>query len=269
MQKILALLILLSNAIIFTKSAAIIIHGTWAQSEVWHTAQGDFFKAVKRSAEETKVVDEIISFSWSGKLSYACQLEAAQKLKTLIESYGFVILIGHSHGATVGIIASQLMNQNKSNFEKIKKFYALGVPVDSTMKIYPDMNVIKNFYNLFSFGDYVQTVNGAHLRCFAPHERLANISVMIHDNHLAHGQLHHATIGKELLKIEHYFAFYDLGNFNNFDWHQPGMIQFFDYELPKYCVQHDQQRLLDLDQKVQWMMQAALFRKLYKKDEVE
>jgi hypothetical protein len=261
------LLLCMLHGYSYASSACIIIHGTWAQDEIWHTSRGDFFKVIQCCVQEHRVADVVISFAWSGKLSYASQLEAAKNLQHLIDQYDFVILIGHSHGATVGIIASQrLRQQNIVQTYKIKKFYALGVPVDAKMQIYPDMSVIEKFYNLFSFGDYVQTVNGANLRCFAPHERLANISVMIDEDHPSHGQLHHPIIAKDLLKIEDYFKERALGNFDNFCCHQPGMIQFFEYELSKYFVQNDQKALLELDKKAQWMMTMAFFRSSHEKN---
>ncbi len=253
-------LILLFTQSLFALSACIIVHGTWAQDESWYQPHGDFFKAVYRSAQETKIVDQVVSFAWSGKLSYHFQMEAAQRLQKFIEKYDSIILIAHSHGATVAILASQLMGKNSQNIGKIKKLYALGVPVDPSMQIYPDMRVIEKFYNLFSFGDVIQPVHGAHERCFAYHERLANISVMLDDDHPSHGQLHDPMIGKELLKIEDFFADKLLGNFENFVLHEPGLIKFFKYAAPQYFVQHDQQSLLDLDKQAQWMMTMAFFR---------
>ncbi len=252
--------ILLFAQSLFATSACIIIHGTWAHDESWYQPQGDFFKAVYRCAQETKMVDQIVSFSWSGKLSYFFQMEAAKNLVALIEKYDWVILIAHSHGATVAILASQFMREKESNLFKIKKLYALGAPVDSSMKIYPDMDVIEKFYNLFSFGDFVQPVHGVHDRVFASHERLANISVMLDDFHPSHTQLHHATIGKELLKIENFFAQKKLGNFEHFALNQPALIKFFEYCVPQYFAQHNQQSLLELDKQTQWMMTMAFFR---------
>lgn len=254
------ILILLFAQSLSATSACIIIHGTWAQDESWYQPEGDFFKGVYRCAQETKIVDQVVAFSWSDKLSYYFQMEAARRLQKFIEKYEFVILIGHSHGATVGILASQLMSESLQNIGKIKKFYALGVPVDPKMQIYPDMQVIEKFYNLFSFGDFVQPVNGVHERVFTFHERLVNISVTIHDDHPSHSELHDPIIGQELLKIEDFFAHKLLGNFENFAFDQPGSIQFFKYAVPKYCVQSDQPSLLELDKQTQWMINAAFFR---------
>lgn len=264
MNKSLIFLLIVCVRTLFSTSACIIIHGTWAQNESWYQPHGNFFKSVQRCAQELREVDVVLPFTWSGKLSYASQWEAANNLIKLIELYDHVILIGHSHGATVGIIASQMIG--KSNFIeknqfKIKKFYALGVPVEKTGKIYPDMSVVGIFYNFFSFGDYIQPINGAFGRIFALHERLANISVMFGDDHPSHGQLHDPLIGKELLKIEQYFADNCLGNFDNFSCQEPGLIQFFEYDLPWYSLHHDQKSLIELDKKVQYMMTMAFLRK--------
>lgn len=247
---------------LYTKSACIIIHGTWASSESWYQSSGDFFQSVQRVAKELQVVDEVISFSWSGKLSYHEQFQAAKNLALLIELYDFVYLIGHSHGATVGIIASQILGeQNQKKYFKIKKFYALGCPVDLAGEIYPDMRLIEYFYNLFSFGDYIQPANDCYGRCFDFHERIANISVIFeNDKHPTHMQLHHVIVGKELLKIHEYFSEKLLGDFQNFKCNQSGTIQFFEHSVPLYAVQKNQQQLLDLDIKARWMMNKALFR---------
>jgi len=247
----------------YTKSACIIIHGTWAKDESWYKPEGDFFKALQSSALELKIVDEIISFQWSGKLGHSSQLSAAQNLEKIISMYDWVILVGHSHGVTVGILASTILAKNISNGRdrfKIKKFYALGVPVDTTGAIFPDMSVIGTFYNLFSFGDYVQTVNLVHDRCFVCCERMVNISVLLQSQHPTHSDLHHPCIAQHLLKIEHYFSEKKLGNFENFSLKLPGIIYFYEYELPRYEIDHDQKRLLELDKKVHWLVTMAFFK---------
>lgn len=260
---LLTLLIIFTEVIVYTKSACIIIHGTWACDETWYTPRGDFFKSVARCAQELQIVDVVIPFSWSGKLSFQDQLQAAKNLIKVIEEFDWVILIGHSHGVTVGIICSRIMGENISNikyFGKIKKFYALGVPVDPACNIYPDMSVIDKFYNLFSFGDYIQPVQDLYDRCFSWHERIANIAVQIRHEHPSHSQLHNPIIGKELLKIEEFFAQRCLGNFQNFSCHHPGMIEFYEHDLPVYFIQHNQKDLLELDKKARWMMTAAMIR---------
>jgi hypothetical protein len=247
----------------YTKSACIIIHGTWAKDESWYQPEGDFFKALQSSALELKIVDEIVPFQWSGKLGYQSQLRAAQNLEKIISMYDEVILVGHSHGVTVGILASMILSKNvshKNNCFKINKFYALGVPVDSTGTIFPDMSVIGTFYNLFSFGDYVQPVNLAFQRCFNCSERMVNISVLLRNEYPTHGDLHHPCIAQHLLKIEDYFSEKKLGNFENFSCKLPGIVYFYEYELPRYEIDHDQKRLIELDKKVHWLVTMAFFK---------
>jgi len=252
-----------SQITLYTKSACIIIHGTWAKDEAWYRPQGDFFKAVQNCNFELKLVDEVVSFSWSGKLGHPAQVEAGQDLAKKIEKYDFVVLIGHSHGVTVGILASRILAKSistRNDFYKIAKFYALGCPVDVTGEITPGMSVVGKFYNLFSFGDYVQPVNLACDRCFPDCEGVVNLSVMLKGQHPNHGELHNPAIGRDILKIEEYFAEKKIKNFQKFSFKYPGKISFFEYELPCYEVEHDQKKLLELDKKVHWLATMAFFR---------
>ena len=113
----------------------------------------------------------------------------------------------------------------------------------------------------------MQPVNGAHGRCFAPHDRLANIAIKMHQDHPSHAQLHCGMIGKEILKIEQYFAARGLGNFDNFSCALPGEIMFYEHDLPEYRVQHDQATLLELDCKARTLLTMALFRNKDTQDE--
>jgi hypothetical protein len=241
-------------------SACIIMHGTWAKSEKWYQSSGIFFKEIKRCNQELGLVDHVLSFSWSGALDMQAWYEAAQELVQVIEQYDWVILIGHSHGATVGIVASQQLAHHAKNHQKIQKFYALAVPVDVDGLVYPDMQIVKHFYNLFSFGDFIQTVNGAAHRAFMAHERLANLAITINNVHPSHGGLHEGIIAQNILKIPEFLSMRGLNGFDQFCHAAPGSIDFFDNALPCYRVQPEQQALLELDKKVVWMMTMALLR---------
>ena len=246
----------------YSQSACIIVHGTWAKDESWYKPCGDFFESVKACNDELKIVDKVISFSWSGKLGYNAQLLAAQKLSNLIKKYNFVILICHSHGATIGIIASEIIFKtytNRNNVGRIEKFYALGAPVDTTT-INPNMTTIKKFYNLFSFGDFIQTINGAYKRIFLQQENLVNISVQLNFQHPTHTELHHPSIGLWLLKIDDFFKNHEIGNFKNFCFSVPGVINFISYSHPIYSEQNDQDYLLELDKKIHELTRVTLFR---------
>ena len=248
---------------LYTKSACILIHGTWAQNELWYQSSGDFFHEIEISNQYLNLVDEVVSFSWSGKLGYPEQFEAAKKLVQKIFAYDFVILIGHSYGVTVGILASMFIGKFNSDgkfFKKIKKFYALGVPVDPGCEIYPDMSVIGAFYNLFSFGDIIQPVHGLHERCFNEHKKITNIAVQLDDLHPGHSELHHPAIGKHLLAIPEFYGVKKIGNFENFEDNHPAEIFFFSKKNPRYAFQNDQKKRLETDKIAFELLQYAFFR---------
>ena len=254
---------LCSHATLYTKSACIIIHGTWAKNEKWHSRQGDFFKAVENCNYEYGIVDEVFSFQWSGKLGFLEHCKSAQMLVEKILSYDWVILIGHSHGVSIGILASQIIAKRDTacnNLFKIKKFYALGCPVDKSGVVVPNMSIVEKFYNMFSFGDLVQPINLACDRCFAQCDRLVNLSVLLRGQHPNHVQMHHPIIGRDILKIDDYLKFKNLGNFIHFSFQVPGQISFFEYELPRYEQQLNQQKLLEVDKTFHKLATWAFFR---------
>lgn len=260
---IILLFILFTQKTLYTKSAGIIIHGTWAKNESWYQAGGDFFHEIEIANNYLKLVDEIASFSWSGKLGYPEQLIAARNLTKKILEYDFVILIGHSHGVTVGILSSMILGKNNShgnNKSKIKKFYALGVPVDPDSQMYPDMSVIDSFYNLFSFGDIIQRVHGLHERVFVSHERVTNIAIQIDGLHPDHMKLHHPAIGKHLLAIPDLYQAQKIGNWQNFLHNHPAEILFYSYKFPEYRLYHDQAKTLQTDKVSFELLQYAFFR---------
>tara|TARA_Y100000588_G_C14250494_1_gene923270 strand:- start:1702 stop:2508 length:807 start_codon:yes stop_codon:yes gene_type:complete len=256
------LLTLFTNCTLYTKSACIIVHGTWSQDSSWYRPAGDFFSALESCNKEIELVDEIIPFSWSGKLGHPAQLQAAQELEKVIQEYDFVIIVAHSHGATVGMICSQILfsnDTNGNNLAKIKRFYSLGVPVNEST-VTPNMSVVKKFYNLFSFGDHVQTVHGMYERIFTNVYGIYNLSVELFGKHPSHTQLHHPAVGAFLLKIDDYFAEKKLGNFHECQSSFPGNITFFDYQYPQYHVQHNQEELLAADKQSYNLAALAFFR---------
>jgi len=252
-----------THVFVYTKSACIIIHGTWAKDCAWYLPEGNFYEPVKSTIQELRLVDEMVSFRWSGLLGDLAHQEAAENLAKTILNYESVILIAHSHGATVGIIASMMLGSKNSERKfsgKIKKFYALGVPVDSTRIVYPDMSVIDKFYNFFSFGDLVQRVHGLYDRCFATHARITNIAVLLHGLHPSHSDLHDREVGQHLLKIPDYFQQRVVGNFAKYCDGQPAEISFCAGKLPVYGLQSNQEKLLELDQLSFELAQKAFFR---------
>lgn len=256
-------LILYSHISMYTRSACIIIHGTWAKDCAWYLPGGSFYEAVKLSLQELQLADEIVSFRWSGLLGSMAHQQAAQNLAKLIMEYEKVVLVAHSHGATVGIIATMVLGSNNSSgklLKRVSRFYALGVPVDPTRIIYPDMSIVDKFYNLFSFGDLIQRVHGLYDRCFAPHVRLTNIAAMLGDLHPSHSDLHHPVIGLHLLKIPDFFQQQMIGNFSKYQDGLPSQITFSQNKHPVFAHQPNQYSLIELDKVAFDLAQRAFFR---------
>ena len=105
-------ILIISSAISSNDKICILIHGTWANQSDWHNPGGQFHETLKNNYKEQNI--KLISFNWSGTLSYQKRNQAGQRLAELINSYPpktNFILIGHSHGNNVGIIASQQIKQ--------------------------------------------------------------------------------------------------------------------------------------------------------------
>jgi len=245
MLSIIILSSIIFTSCLFAKTACIIVHGTWAKHEKWYQPGGDFFEVVKALA--LGMYDEIIPFSWSGKNKAQDRFQAGKDLAVLIEKYDSVVLIAHSHGANVGIIASHFIAQNQECKKyKIEKFYALGVPVKTDL--YPMMHVIRNFYNMFSFSDKVQRVLGFFDRIFVHHPRIANLALVLDNKAPSHSQLHHKEIGRWLLFIHEHLWKYNKGRFGVFAFHKPGIIRFYtNQQDPEYMYDYKREELLKKD----------------------
>ena len=144
-----------------SQTVYIIIHGTWGHPFNWQMPGGDFYEELRISAQEYDATTAFLN--WSGKNSHEARLEGARRLVSLIKTYApedSINIVAHSHGGNVGILASQLLENSDY---KIDTFFALGTPIH-TISYMPNMNVINRLYNLFSFGDMVQTVGGIFKR---------------------------------------------------------------------------------------------------------
>jgi len=194
-----------------------VIHGTWASTAQWATAEGDFFKALEHCAQENKNKLEseletalekihhkkthVVPFTWSGKKNHAQRQQAAKNLVKIMQSYPQdtqFTLVAHSHGVNVSLLASEYLGQEPADKQRaISTLYALGGPIKET-RYAPNMDIIKHVYNLFSFGDIVQPVFNKWQRVFNPHERIANLAVTIEGQEPKHSELHSPLVGASL-----------------------------------------------------------------------
>jgi len=155
---------------------------------------GDFFKALSHSVGDDA---HIVPFLWSGKNSHLVRFCTAQALVALIKSYipkNTVHIIGHSHGANIGFLASgMLAEQYKTPI--IESFFGLGVPIN-TKKYPPSIAMIRVGWNLFSTKDTVQPIFGRFQRILDPSWNFYNMRVFLENNEPEHFQLHSPLIAQ-------------------------------------------------------------------------
>lgn len=226
-----------------TQTTCLIIHGTWAYSD-WYKNEGDFYRTLKESPYAQNI--NIISFVWSGKNNKKSRLVAATDLVNTIQTFPTstpLIIIAHSHGANVAILASQLMGQNKENKHTIERLYTLGAPVSSSL-YFPNMHIIKNLYHFFSFNDFVQPVFGIFERQFPPHERIANIRLLIDNKEPHHSELRSPIVAHWFLAIHEDLNHRSIGNFEHFSFETPGIVYLYTEQPPLYT--QDTHRAVDL-----------------------
>lgn len=247
MCKIFLLLLALTNiAIATTNQVCILIHGTWAIHSDWHTPKHPFYQNIKNHLAKSQI--KLVNFTWCGTLSYEKRKIAGLNLANLIQSYPSTtsfIIIAHSHGGNVGIIASQYLQQPN----KIKSFYALGTPIDSVSYL-PNMQVIQNFYNIFSFGDLYQTALGMHERFMPLRPGIYNINIETNHQKPNHEDLHSPLIAKWLLELPTYLK--------DFSCDKHLFAQFYDHLAPIINVETNLETKLTQDLSLHAQMHANL-----------
>jgi hypothetical protein len=237
--KIVTTLLLTIFCNIYSHTVFIVIHGTWGSESPWYAADGDFFTSLETTAHKKKAA--VVPFCWSGSNSHEARNKAAKNLSKLIESYDVrtkIILIGHSHGGTVALLASQLLS-----IHKISIIYTLGTPINTS--IYPDMNNVGYCYNLFSFEDLVQTVLGLFRREHAAHERIRNIRVILNGIEPDHAQLHHDAMGRWIPHIHCHVMGFEHKHPDRKG--GPGVIKINNTRPPKYTFDGQREELLEKD----------------------
>jgi len=236
-----------SNSQKIENTVAILIHGTWGSNSRWHQPGNIFYETIKSHLLKEQI--KLISFNWSGKLCYIKRQEAGVNLANLIHSYPAstnFILISHSHGGNVGIIASQILTTP----DQIKSFYSLGLPID-TQNYLPNMQVVQNFYHIFSFGDIHQTVFGMHERIFPNLKGVYNINVEVNGIRPQHEDLHVIQIAKWLLEIDQVIK-----NFKNHSNHF--FVKLYDNCKPAITLDNQIKQKLDYDKHWHERIQTSL-----------
>lgn len=242
------LLLLLFSCQLYSNPVYIVLHGTWGAETSWYIPNGDFFDALEETAKKQN--GSVVSLRWSGANSIQERNKAAQSLAKLIETYNNndntkIIVVGHSHGGTVALLASHLLNKNT-----IAILYTLGTPINKA--IYPNMDTIDFCYNLFSFEDLIQPVLGMFGREHAPHERIANIRIFINGKEPGHSDMHHELVGAWLPEL------HSLVSNCGTKLSEPGVIYFDDTKAPVYMLDTTRKELLERDYQLSLLMLNSL-----------
>lgn len=244
--------ILFSYLSITCQSVFIVIHGTWGANGEWYVPGGDFFDALEKTAQQHNAL--VVPFRWSGSHRHEERERAARNLVKLICSYTFnnieVNIIGHSHGGTVALLASRMLEDNSINI-----LYTLGMPINE--QLFPNMNAMRHCYNLFSFEDLIQPVLGMFEREHISHERVANVRVIIERKEPNHTDLHHPLIGKWLPTVHTTCLLY-LKNNRKKNMSDPGVINFYNTTLPTYEIDRERKELLEKDNQLSVLILNSL-----------
>lgn len=224
MNKILIFFVLLCCTLVHPKERYLIIHGTAGLIFHWHAPGGDFYESLVKAVGK----ESVLFFIWSGNITHQARMQGARELVAFINDYiskeTDLTIIAHSHGANVAFLASQIMNDQGNNKNRISRFYALGAPINMSC-YWPEMNVIKQLYNLFSFNDCIQPVAGWYERELPMHERVANLLVTIDGEEPLHSGLHSPVIARWLPHLSKQLD-HRSDTFALFKYETPGIIHF-------------------------------------------
>lgn len=177
----------------------IIIHGTFAKNNTWHAEDSEERKILKKRLAEDRSSGEfhIHSFVWSGHNNHKARLSAAKEYILFLEkilkeskhpSRISFHVIGHSHGATIALLAAQLLVEQKQSL-CMAELFCLGIPIHISW--YPDAHKnIKCMYNLFSYGDGIQPLGGVFQRIFPEYFFAYNIQVLYDFSCPSHTEMH-------------------------------------------------------------------------------
>ena len=196
----------LFSPLLQAKDIWILIHGTFAQTTkkisnktAWWKPGHKFHEQLLKSTNNAV----IYSFDWCGSNSHEKRIEAGKKLAQFITSIAHkndtIHLVGHSHGANVGILGAQELFKQNSNL-KISKLFALGAPISHAY--YPQESSITKVYNLFSYADFVQPVVGLFKRVFPEEDHIHNLQVKVAGICPNHYGIHDPIIACYLPKLD-------------------------------------------------------------------
>ncbi len=220
------------------KEVWIIIHGTFAKNGDWFRPDGDFYETLKNHLPPYARIEY---FLWSGANTHAARQEAGLALAAEIFSeYGpeeYLNFIGHSHGCNVGMLALKKLHAVDPRY-KIKQFITLAPPI--CIPTYaPPLEAVEVVYNLFSYGDQIQSVLQSFKRVYDPHPKIWNIQITLNGQCPGHQALHAPEVAACLPTLKKYVKKND-----------ETVLHLSSKHLPR--SEHDTDRLLNLKQDFQF-----------------
>lgn len=169
----------------------ILIPGTWANEDGWHTPASSFYKTLQ---EHLAPHDSILPFYWAGKNSHKSRVIAGDQLALLLKQLPrdvTIIIIAHSHGGNVALLGIEKAQRS------IEALCLLGTPINE--EAYPlAHSSIKRCYNLFSWSDSVQPVFGYFNRIVPDHPQCVNASMHFGDKEPQHSDLYADHVARHL-----------------------------------------------------------------------
>lgn len=183
------------------KEQWIIIHGTFATNNEWYHETGKEHQALLKSiAQATHNHFTLHDFKWSGEHNHAARVKAAESLLSFLEHLTPPYhIVAHSFGASIALLAAQKMFEQKRTFH-IAELFCLGAPLYHGW--YPDApQRIGALYNLFSYGDMVQTLASLFERTFPPRSHIHNLQVKLNHSCPRHADLHNPAILTQLPRL--------------------------------------------------------------------
>lgn len=179
----------------------ILVHGTYAKNGKWYQVGGDFYEELKASLSSSA---QIYSFAWSGNWNHKARIKAAEELADFIETHtepkDIINIVGHSHGATVIVLAANILKEKESKHH-IAQLFSLAPPVYRDYYA-PDMKNIDYLFNIFSFGDLVQSIFGRAQRVYTEHAQIWNIEMKKDGVCPDHSDIHCREIAQLLPQLQ-------------------------------------------------------------------
>ncbi len=103
-------------------------------------------------------LDSFYLFGWSGRFSFDARKRAARQLYHSLKHFtGPITVIGHSHGANIGLLLAEVAAENGDTDFSVDRLVLMACPVQDVTKHLVKSPVFKKVVSFYSPGDFDQT----------------------------------------------------------------------------------------------------------------